>query len=100
MPQRQFWSAQHPCRVSFVLHENPMKPGSDPSLSMTVYDQEGKSMERLVVTLPTGFVPWAMADCVKQAMEAYEAATPAKAAKAFKACAADWREDCKQLGLA
>lgn len=99
MPQRQFWTSQHPCRVSFVLHENPQKPAADPTLSMTVYDQEGAMMVRQATSLPTGFVPWAMADTVKQAMEAYSVSTPEDAVKAFKGAAAEWREDVRQLGL-
>lgn len=99
MPQRSFWSTQHPCRVSFVLHENPSHPDKDPTLSMAVYDQEGRAMEMVATSLPSGFVPWAMADSIKQAMEAYSVSTPAKAVKAFKHAAAEWREDVKQLGL-
>lgn len=99
MPQRQFWAQQLPCRVRFELHENPLKADADPTLTMTIFDQEGATMERQAASVPTGFVPWALHEVVLATMEAYEAATPKDAVSAFKRTCAAWREDVRQLGL-
>lgn len=99
MPQRQFWTMQHPCRIKWELHESPVDPEKDPTVTLTIFDQEAKAMVRTSATLPVGFTEFAIPDVVKQSMEAYSSATPEDARLAFLRCAAAWRTDVRQLGL-
>lgn len=99
MPQREFWARQHPCRIKFEVHESPTAVDLDPTMTLTIFDQEARPMVRAAASLPVGFAEFAVPDVVKAAFEAYSASTPEDARRAFLRTCAAWKRDVKQLGL-
>lgn len=97
MPQREFWTKQHPTEVRFRMH-TPADDGSGPPhATVTIYDQAGAAMAHAGATLPPGFACWAMADAVRAGLEAHELAAPEDVIRAFKRSCAQWVRDAKKL---
>lgn len=52
MPQREFWTQQHPMEVRWTYRADVLEAEGDSRLTISVYDQAGKLMEHNGVAVP------------------------------------------------
>lgn len=98
MPQRAFWSKQHPTTVVIRFQLDPERVDTDPQASFSVLDQSGATMRFSARTAPLGFAVWAFSDAVRAGMEAFDVSTPEDACKAFHRVLSEWQKAAPMMG--
>lgn len=71
MPQRQFWTAQVPCGVSWRYSIDPRSPERPSALSVVIYDQSHKPMDTGSIPVPSEVVHECIVDALRASWEQY-----------------------------
>ena len=98
MPQRAFFSKQHPTTVVIRFQLDAEHIDSNPQCSFSVLDQSGATMRFSARTAPQGFAAWAFSDAVRAGMEAFDVSDPESACRAFHRALTEWSQAAKSLG--
>lgn len=98
MPQRAFWSKQHPSTVVIRFQLDAEHVDTNPQCSFSVLDQSGATMRFAARTAPLGFAVWAFSDAVRAGMEAFDLSDPEDACKAFYRTLAEWSKAAPTMG--
>lgn len=99
MPQRQFWTEQHPCEVRWVYRHDPTNVEGDSTLQCVIYDQAGKVMEARAVSVPPKVVHEAVSCLLSESWEGWLFGEPGAATDALRSCALRWRQYARDHAL-
>lgn len=93
MPQRQFWTAQHPTEVVWRYQVDPRAVDKPPSLSVTVKDQSGAVMDRASVLVPFNVIHEATSGLLHCSWEAYLFGEIGDVSTTFASVIGRWRQE-------
>ena len=98
MPQRQFWTNQHPMSVRWEYRIDLKEPMSSPLFVVQVKDQSDKNMDSGQVSIPCNVVHEEMADLLVSSWEAYLFGELGDVRQTVRTVGTKWKAEARQRG--
>lgn len=99
MPQREFWTKQHPCEVLWRYQVDLARPEDVPTLYVAIRDQSGHAMAAAGGRVPHNVLHEAVASALVESWETYLFGEPQQLEDTFSSCMKRWRSEASKRPL-